>query len=112
MRVPIIKVRSRDGHEHIVGESPHDLLYIDENGCLQYLNIQCCAGTGGRNAEYTFTGTNAKEGEYSVTGRPEVEFVTLAVLTAAAAEQDEKRETNAVKLQALLKEEFSREFKL
>lgn len=76
MRIPLIKVKSEDGHEHIVGENPHDLLYIDENGALQYHNIQCCDGTG-LSGRYTFVGISAGEDEQSVTGRPEIEFVTI-----------------------------------
>lgn len=55
-------------------------------------------------------GVTAKDDEYSVTGKLEIEFVTPAVLMVAAAEQDERRKTNAVKLQALPKEDFSQEF--
>lgn len=75
MRIPIIKVRSEDGHEHIVGENQHDLLYVDENGALQYANSHC--GEGTKHGTYTFVGVTAKDDEYSVTGKPEIEFVTI-----------------------------------
>ena len=84
MRIPIIKVRSEDGYEHIVGENPHDMLYVDENGALQYHNIQCCDGTG-PGGGYTFVGISAGEDEYSVTGRPEIEFVTMDELVEMEA---------------------------
>lgn len=38
MRIPLIKVRDEDGREHVVGENPHDVIYVDENGAIQYAN--------------------------------------------------------------------------
>lgn len=90
MRIPIIKVRSKDGHEHIVGEYQHDILYIDENGALQYHNIQCCDGTGSGGG-YSFVGIAAGEEEYSVTGRSEIEFVTIDELVEMEAERLKKQ---------------------
>lgn len=75
MRIPLIIVRDEDGREHVVGENPHDLLYVDENGALQYMNSHCSEGT--KYGAYAFVGVTAKDDEYSVTGRPEIEFVTL-----------------------------------
>lgn len=47
MFFPIIKVKDkRLGYDHIVGTNSHDLLYVDEEtGGIQYLNLQCMAGT-------------------------------------------------------------------
>lgn len=85
MRIPIIKVRSEDGHEHIAGENPHDVLYVDENGALQYMNSHC--GEGTKHGTYTFVGVTAKNDEYSVTGKPEIEFVTINRLIDMEAER-------------------------
>ena len=41
MRIPTITVRSEARREHIVGGSPYDRFYIDENGALQYANSHC-----------------------------------------------------------------------
>lgn len=75
MRIPLIKVRDEDGREHVVGENPHDILYVDENGALQYANSHC--GEGTKHGAYVFVGVTAKDNEYSVTGKPEIEFVTI-----------------------------------
>ena len=83
MRIPIIKVRSKDGREHIVGENPHDLLYVDENGALQYMNSHCSEGT--KYGAYAFVCVPAKDDEYSVTGKPEIEFVTMDELVEMEA---------------------------
>lgn len=46
MRIPIIRVMDNfSGHIHIVGDDKHDRLYIDEDGQLQYINLQVCEGT-------------------------------------------------------------------
>lgn len=89
MRIPIIKVRSKDRHEHIVGEDIHDTLYIDEKGALQYMNAHCCEGTGFPEEGYAFVGIGG-DGEGSLTGRPEVEFVTLDQLIEIEAEHLKK----------------------
>ena len=90
MLYPIIKVKDCNGHEHIVGEDIHDTLYIDEKGALQYLNAHCCAGTGYPEEGYTFVGTDGDD-EGSLTGRPEVEFVTLDRLVEIEAERFTKK---------------------
>lgn len=48
MTYPIIKVRDKsNGEVHTVGTDSHDMLYIDDNGCIQYYNLQNGEGTGG-----------------------------------------------------------------
>ena len=104
MRIPIIKVRSKDRHEHIVGEDIHDTLYIDEKGALQYLNAHCCEGTGFPEEGYAFVGMGG-DGEGSLTGRPEVEFVTLDQLIEIEAEHLKKQVNQWAKLRRRIDEE-------
>lgn len=53
LAVPIICVRfNLTGGVHIVGTNQHDRLYLDENGQIQYENIQCMGGT--KDGEYSF----------------------------------------------------------
>ena len=53
LAMPIIRVMDvASGNIHIVGADPHDRLYLDENGQIQYENIQCICGT--RYGEYRF----------------------------------------------------------
>ena len=85
MRIPLIKVRDEDGREHVVGENPHDVLYVDENGALQYANSHC--GEGTKHGTYAFVGVTAKDDEYSVTGKPEIEFVTISRLIDMESER-------------------------
>lgn len=94
MRIPLIIVRDEDGREHVVGENPHDLLYVDENGALQYMNSHCSEGT--KYGAYAFVGVTAKDDEYSVTGRPEIEFVTLNGLIDMESERLKHRLKAAV----------------
>lgn len=68
MAMPIIRVTdSSDGTTHIVGTNKHDRLYLDEEGRIQYINIQCMAGTA--SSEYFFSvsddGRNPVSNRYS-----------------------------------------------
>lgn len=68
MAMPIIRVTDNaDGTTHIVGTNKHDRLYLDEDGCIQYINIQCMAGTA--SGEYFFSvsddGRNPVSNRYS-----------------------------------------------
>lgn len=50
----LIYVRDKDtGYIHIVGTDQHDRLYLDENGNIQYLNLQN-GGTTEGNYDYEF----------------------------------------------------------
>lgn len=50
----LIYVRDKDtGYIHIVGTDQHDRLYLDENGNIQYLNLQN-GGTTDGNYDYEF----------------------------------------------------------
>ena len=89
MRIPLIIIRDEDGQEHVVGENPHDVLYVDENGALQYANSHC--GEGTKHGTYTFVGVTAKDDEYSVTGKPEIEFVTINRLIDMESERLKRR---------------------
>ena len=66
LAVPIIWVTDNTTQTtHAVGTDPHDRLYLDEKGHLQYVNIQCMEGTeyGG----YSFAADD--EGHNPVTNR-------------------------------------------
>lgn len=42
----LIYVRDKQtGYIHIVGTDQHDRLYLDDDGNIQYLNLQNCSGT-------------------------------------------------------------------
>ena len=80
MVFPVIKVKREDG-EHIVGTNSHDCLYI-ENNAIHYLNTQCMAGTS--YPEESGMYFVAKEEGWNISGRPEVEFLTLEEITAVS----------------------------
>lgn len=94
MLFPVIKIREKTGDEetvHIVGTNSHDRLYI-ENNAIHYLDIQCMSGTQHPNKSgMRFHGV---ETEYSITGYPEIEFVTLEELIDIAT-QSMKEQTQA-----------------
>lgn len=55
LKLPKIKVRDKcTGKEFFVGHDVHDHLYIDENGALQYINVQGMSGTEYDDATYEF----------------------------------------------------------
>lgn len=86
MLYPVIKVRDNCGHkmEHIVGSNSHDVLYIDDGGGIHYLNCQCMAGTKYADEGYSFVGVD--KGEWSMSCRPEIEFITLEELIDMATD--------------------------
>ena len=46
LAVPIIYVTDKlTGCTHAVGTDPHDMLYVDGHGRVQYMNTQCMTGT-------------------------------------------------------------------
>lgn len=54
LKAIIIFVRDKEtGYIHIVGTDQHDRLYLDENGNIQYLNLQN-GGTTEGNYDYEF----------------------------------------------------------
>ena len=83
MLFPIIKVREGN-RVHIVGTNSHDCLYI-KNNAIHFLDIKGMVGT-----EYPeesgmyFCGKS--DDEYSFSGRPEIEFVSLEELFKIATE--------------------------
>lgn len=55
LKLPKIKVRDKcTGEEFFIGHDVHDHLYIDENGALQYINVQGMSGTQYEDATYEF----------------------------------------------------------
>lgn len=55
LKLPKIKVRDKcTGKEFFVGHDVHDHLYIDENGALQYINVQSMSGTEYDDKTYEF----------------------------------------------------------
>lgn len=80
MMIPIIKVKDGD-YEHIVGTNSHDVLYVDdENGGIQYLNVQCCEGT----KKYDGKQTMQFVGEAGYFEDMQVQFVTVEELVGLA----------------------------
>lgn len=48
MLFPIIRIREKGDKDkgRIVGTNSHDLLKLDEDGNIKYVNLQCMEGTG------------------------------------------------------------------
>ncbi|MFB5192677.1 hypothetical protein [Alicyclobacillus fastidiosus] len=47
MTLPIIKVRDKhSGLEHVVGTDTHDVLLVNEDGSISYMNLQNGEGSG------------------------------------------------------------------
>lgn len=98
MLFPIIRVRNNaaGGTEHIIGENSHDVLYISKSGGIQYVNIQCMAGTKYPEEGYSFVGID--KGEFSAVLEPEIEMVTfeeLINLISSHLEEGSKRKIEA-----------------
>lgn len=104
MLYPVIRVKDTDGREHIVGEDIHDTLYIDGNGAIRYMNAHCCAGTGFPEEGYCFVGAGGTD-ENSLSGRPEIEFVTLEQLIEMESEELRARVRHWEKLREHIAEE-------
>ena len=75
MLFPVIKIKEED-REHIVGTNSHDHLYI-ENNAIHYLNAQCMVGTQYPEESGMYFVSNGIEPEYTSSGNPEVQFMTL-----------------------------------
>lgn len=95
MRIPIIRIKDGD-YSHIVGTNSHDYLYI-ENNAIHYLNMQCMEGT--RYGEIKFEGI---ESEYSITGRPMIEMVTVEEFIEMAIKNCEEYAESELQLQEFL----------
>lgn len=80
MRIPLIKIRSEFSPEHmtehLVGTNRHDCLYIHNNG-IHYMNIQGMIGTEHPEESHMRFATEKCDIEYSFTGEPEIEFVSV-----------------------------------
>jgi hypothetical protein len=88
------------GESHIVGTDTHDMLYVDdENGGLQYLNLQNGEGTGAE-SDYEFVRT-----EDAING--DIQFIALEDLLKEAINHAKENGTDSAagfkaKLLALL----------
>ena len=104
MLIPIIKVKDKhSGYEHIIGTNSHDLLYVDkETGGLQYLNLQCMAGTKvynqGEKPDYKFIGNQPDEYVPDVT----VEYVTVEELINIAIKNMHEQTEAKIELDKML----------
>lgn len=77
-RIPVIKVKNNEtGKTHIVGLDKHDALSIDENGGIQYENLQTCETTEKGFQENENDGYTFEAKDYEDFGRQYIEFVTL-----------------------------------
>ena len=88
MLFPIIKVREGD-RVHIVGTNSHDCLYI-ENNAIHFLDIKGMVGTEFPEESGMYFEGNPDD-EYSFSGRPEIEFVTLDELFEIATKNMEQQ---------------------
>lgn len=104
MLYPVIRVKDADGREHIVGEDIHDTLYIDGDGAIRYMNTHCCSGMKFPEEGYRFVGVDSTD-ENSLSGRPEIGFVTLERLIEMEAEDLRDRVRRWEKLREHISEE-------
>lgn len=105
MLFPIIKIKE-NGITHIVGTNSHDCLYIHDNA-IHYLNVQGMVGTEfpDESGMY-FDGTD--KGESSMSGLPEIEFVTLEELIKLSTQNMVEQTENTVYRNRLLAEYFKK----
>ena len=105
MLFPIIKVKE-NGSEHIVGTNSHDCLYI-QNNAIHYLNTQGMVGTEfpDESGMY-FAGMD--KGEYSISGYPEIEFLTLEEVIELATKNLVEQTEDTVRLNRLLAEHLKK----
>lgn len=97
MRFPIIRVYDKDTKTtHIIGSDVHDMLHIDENGAIQYLNLQCMCGTP---ETYEFV-QNGEEDPFL--GKSACRFVSIDTAKRLSEYKDCKDKENEAKLQKLL----------
>lgn len=102
MLFPIIKVSEKTGDEestHIVGTNSHDRLYIDNNA-IHYLNAQCMTGT--QCSEESGMKFQGVESEYSISGFPEIEFVTLENLIEIAIHSMKEQTENTIETRKMI----------
>ena len=103
MRFPIIRVYDKDTKmTHIVGSNVHDLLYIDERGALQYLNLQCMCGTP---ETYEFVQCGEDD---PYLGKLGCKFVSLDTAKRIGEYVDRKETESEAKLQELLDIHFAK----
>lgn len=87
MRIPLIRVKDKQGnYTHILGTDSHDTLHINEEGSLDYLNLQGCDGTG-KHGTFEFVGYSHEFSPYL-----EIEFVTLEKFKELAEKEINERE--------------------
>ena len=104
MLFPVIKIKDNYG-EHIVGTNSHDCLYI-ENNAIHYLTSQSMVGTMyPEESGMYFVG---EEKEYSISGNPEIEFVTLEELIEIATKNLEKDTEATIRLNNWTKAYFEK----
>ena len=85
--VPLIKIKDKtNGSIRIVGTDGHDELSVDEDGQIQYYNLQNGEGTG-RYGHYSFAS---------------VEFVSVEELQEIAKKHAENAKENERKIKELL----------
>lgn len=94
MLFPIIKIKDGD-REHIVGTNSHDVLYIDNNS-IHYLNAQCMMGTRYPDESgMCFVGVDE---EYSISCRPEIEFLELEDIIELARKNIKEQTESTIKM--------------
>lgn len=105
MRFPVIKVKDKYTNSvEIVGTNSHHELYVDEEtGGIQFLHLQCMAGTkkiDGKSSDCEFVGNEPDEYQPYVT----VEFVTIEDLIKIAIENMKEQTEIKLKIEEIFKE--------
>lgn len=101
MLFPVIKIREGN-RVHIVGTNSHDCLYI-ENNAIHYLDIKGMVGTEYQEESGMYF-EGKYNGEYSFSGKPEIEFVTLEKLFQIAIENMEHQTERKLKADKMFSE--------
>lgn len=104
MVFPIIKINEESCGvimKHIVGTNSHDCLYI-ENNAIHYLNTRSMVGT-----EYPeesgmyFAGK--ENNEYSFSGKPEIEFMSLEEIIELATKNMKEQTESTIRFYEVMK---------
>lgn len=108
MKIPVIKIREQSGDrvtEHLVGANPHDVLTV-ENGGIYYTNIQGMVGTKYPD-ESGMSFVAEDKGEYSFTGCPEIEMVSVEEFLDIIEKQIRQEAKDEIEFQKLIKKIFA-----
>lgn len=103
MLFPIIKIEEA-GREHIVGTNTHDCLYIADNS-IHYLDTRGMVGTRYPEESGMYFKGN-EDAEYSFSGNPEIEFMTLEEIIELATKNMKEQTESTIRLYDTLKKHY------